>query len=103
MRIKHTPTPWKKGNLNNIFTDDSQLMIANLDVETCLNKQIREANSEFIVLAVNSHELLIEIAKQTLQALNSGGEFQMGELGRHNLLEEKVLKALKQVGEYIHV
>ena len=64
---KHTPAPWHvDGNGCSIATKGGQ--IAKIR-PVYMDRAQREANAEFIVRSVNSHEALIDACKDALKAL----------------------------------
>lgn len=63
--LKHTPMPWSVGIANEgdgIGIRDAKFHIADLCPDGW-PQEIQKANADFIVLAVNSHEALVEAAK----------------------------------------
>lgn len=64
MKAKHTPTPWKSNG--SCIESDSKIdamWICHCDSDGSYPPSQDNANRDFIVRAVNSHEKLIEIAK----------------------------------------
>jgi len=75
MNTQHTPTPWRVTESSEVITDEfsnylSGIVIESTDgltniVDPCGGIPLHEvqANTEFIIRAVNSHDALIEIAR----------------------------------------
>lgn len=72
--VKHTPTPWKV--THQIATDGTNDIVADGKFIAHLGGNLNgdsehEANAEFIVLAVNSHEALLKALKSALTMIRS--------------------------------
>jgi len=88
-KTQHTPTPWKVG-FKNPQTIESE---TGKDIAACgayrLSLKEAEANADFIVRAVNSHEALLEAAKQALKFINEKANGVYVDASQH-LLEKAI-------------
>jgi len=64
-KTKHTPTPWeiKEGWSGHIFGPNHEMISRAMDCR----KSSAQENAAFIVRAVNSHEALLEVAKDLVK------------------------------------
>src|SRR5882757_8376278 len=72
--LMHTPTPWTARDAEIYDFNGDPLRIDNAWIEDSFNNgdgfaEEGKANAEFIVRAVNSHEMLLEAAKLALVAI----------------------------------
>lgn len=67
--MKHTPTPWtfSEKTLNVIVSEMNPRIIAKLDLHGASWKKEQTANAEFIVRAVNSHEILVKALEKIIK------------------------------------
>lgn len=87
----HTPTPWKVVN---------NTIIVRLEYDgkdTVIGDIKKEEDAEIIVRTVNSHEALLSIAKEVLEACERGGDLQLGPKGRNAGLEDRLKQAIAMV------
>lgn len=106
--MKHTPTPWKLENrkkdgvMGNVITYGTILIAQVFSWGKKSKYKMREqsqANAEFIVRAVNSHEALVGALKALVYILYESGEvLHDNGIGYVKELND-ALEALKQAGE----
>ena len=67
-QARHTPTPWRV-----VEADGKRNVIWNSKVSEAISddKEMTEANAEFIVRAVNSHEALVEALRGMVKYVDS--------------------------------
>ncbi len=73
--MTHTPTPWKKVDVWSIIATQikGKPLVATAGCDTQVEKDERIANAEFIVLACNCHDELLEACKAAYERGNSDG------------------------------
>lgn len=98
METKHTPTPWFKESYEKVngglqlqiwaknypdaeFPDDN-LLIAELNSDYAEVPKEFEANWEYIVKAVNSHETTVNALKITVDQITENLEYSIKECGK---------------------
>lgn len=98
--MKHTPTPWNyditADNCFNIYCEGTIKTVAIVlfkDVSYMPNEKEAQANAEFIVKAVNSHEDLKDSLKMFIDIANNPDSYDLVWKLKAKEIAEKALKS----------
>ena len=89
-KVKHTETPWTVSA--NTIRAQSSLLLATIKEHLESNNVPQQANAEFIVRAVNNHELLLEACKEAKYNLSRRSETSQ----KWSINDQKVFELLEQ-------